>query len=157
MLCRQGKLEQASAHYIEALRLNPGYGDAHDNLGEVLCRQGKFADASAHFAEALRLNPDDSEAHDNRAKLMAACPLAEYRDGNKAVEFATRACELTEWKNPGFLDTLAAAHAQAGDFAAAETWQTTAISLLPDERKKDDYRSRLMLYQARKPYRLPGK
>ena len=85
--------------------------------------------------------------------IMAACPEAKFRDGKRAVEFATRACELTKWKNPSFLDTLAAAHAEAGDFDAAVTWQTRAIELLTDERQKDDYRSRLVLYQAKKPYR----
>ena len=68
-------------------------------------------------------------------------------------QFATRACELTKWKNPRFLNTLAAAQAEAGDFDAAVKSQERAIELLTDERQKDDYRSRLVLYQAKKPYR----
>jgi len=153
VLDSQGKLEAAATHYAEALRLNPGHADAHNNLGVVLFRQGKYEAAAAQYTEALRLNPGDGGACNNRAMIMAACPEAKYRDGERAVEFATRACELTEWKMPGFLDTLAAAYAEAGDFDAAVTWQTRAIGCLTDERKKDDYRSRLVLYQARKPYR----
>ena len=91
-------------------------GMAHGNLGPALYREGKFEGAAAHFAEAARLNPRDGNAYNNHAMIMAACPDAKYRDGKKAVEAATRACELTQWKKPDFLDTLAAAYAEAGDF-----------------------------------------
>ncbi len=84
---------------------------------------------------------------------MAACPEAKFRDGKKAIQLSTLACELTRWKNPVVLDTLAAAQAEAGDFAAAVKWQLSAIERLPDERQKTDYRSRLALYQAKQPYR----
>jgi tetratricopeptide (TPR) repeat protein len=153
VLFDQGRLEEASSHYALALRLDPEYGDAHNNLGEVLSRQGNYAEALAHFEEAERQSPGNVEADRNRAKVMAACPDAKYRDGRRAVALATRACEVTGWKKPEFLDTMAAACAEAGDFDAAVSWQTKAIELLPDERQQDDYRARLRLYQARKPYR----
>ncbi len=54
---------------------------------------------------------------------------------------------------PGTLDTLAAAYAEAGDFDAAVRWQARAIELLGDESARDRFRSRLELYRARKPYR----
>ena len=119
VLYTQGKYEAAAAHFTEALRLNPDYADAHNNLGTILSRQGRYAEAVAHFAEAIRLRPDDPNAYNESAMIMAACPEAKFRDGKRAVEFATRACELTEWKNPQVLDTLAAAQAEAGDFDAA--------------------------------------
>ena len=89
--------------------------------------------------------------------IWAAAPEAKYRDGPRAVESATLACELTGWKDPGLLDTCAAAHAEAGDFESAVKWQTRAIDLLTDVRRIEDYRSRLKLYQARQPYRLSSK
>ena len=109
--------------------------------------------AAAHYAQALRLNPNYGEAHNNLAVIMATCPEARYRDGGKAVESATRACELTNWKDPRCLSTLGAAYAESGDFDAAITWQIRAIEFLSAERKKVDYRSRLALYRAKKPYR----
>jgi len=153
VLYSQGKLKEAATHYALALRLNPGYAEAHNNLGLVLSRQGKYEAAAAQYREALRLNPGDGDAYNNHAMIMAACPQAKYRDGKRAVESATRACELTEWKQSNFLNTLAAAYAEAGDFDAAVTWQKRAIEFLMDEGKKYDYRSRLVLYQARMPYR----
>ena len=158
VLSRQGKFAEAMAHYAEALRINPGYAGAYNNLGLVCSRQGKFAEATAHYTQALRFNPEDDKAHNNLAMILAACPEAAYRDGPKAVESATRACTLTDWEKPEYLDTLAAAAAEVGDFDAAVAWQARAIALLSDEQQRDDYRSRLALYQAKKPYRerFPG-
>ncbi len=85
--------------------------------------------------------------------IMAACPEAKFRDGKGAVALATRACELTNWKDTRFLNTLAVAQAEAGDFDAAVNSQNRAIELLTDTRQQDDYRSRLVLYQAKRPYR----
>ena len=62
------------------------------------------------------------------------------------------ACELTAHRVPGYLDTLAAAHAEAGQFDDAIRWQEKAIELVEAE-KKADYESRLVLYRAGKPYR----
>ena len=82
-------------------------------------------------------------------------PRAKQGDGKSAVEFATRACQLTQWKDPAYLDTLAAAHAESGDFDPAVKWQTKAIGLLTDRRETEDYRTRLKLYQEKKPYHGP--
>ena len=66
---------------------------------------------------------------------------------------AIEACELTRWKQAYCLETLAAGSAEVGDFAAAVKWQTKAIELETDAKLKEEYRSRLKLYQERKPFR----
>jgi protein O-mannosyl-transferase len=157
----QGNFAEAAAHYDEVARLNPGSAGAHNRLGMVLARQGNFAEAAAHYDQAIRLNPDDAGSLNNCAMMWAACPEAKYRDGKRAVEAATHACKLAGWKQPDFLDTLSAAYAETGDFDAAVRWQSKAIEFLVHEREKEkgDYRSRLLLYQAKKPYRetSPGR
>ncbi len=62
------------------------------------------------------------------------------------------ASELTKWKNSIIPDTLAAAQEEAGDFDAPVKTQLRAIELLTDEQQRDDYRSRLGLYRAKRPY-----
>src|SRR6202167_1037861 len=64
-LADQGKLDEAIAHYSEALRIKPDYADAHNNLGAALADQGKVDEAIAHYSEALRIKPDYADAHDN--------------------------------------------------------------------------------------------
>jgi Flp pilus assembly protein TadD len=150
---RQGAIAAAESHYAEALRLDPRSIESQVNLGAILAGRGDVAGALGHYAEALRLDPDHAEANNNLAMILAACPDPKYRDGPRAVAIATRACERSAWQEPGTLDTLAAAYAEAGDFAAAVRWQTQAIALLGDESARDRYRSRLELYRARKPYR----
>jgi tetratricopeptide (TPR) repeat protein len=66
-----GRESDAVAHYLEALRINPGFVDAHDNLGLVLASQGRTAEAIVHYAEALRLNPKDAAAHNNLGSVLA--------------------------------------------------------------------------------------
>jgi hypothetical protein len=60
---------------------------------------------------------------------------------------------LSAWKVPNNIGTLSAACSEAGDFDAAVKWQSKAIKLLTDEKEKEDFRSRLKLYQEKKPYR----
>jgi Flp pilus assembly protein TadD len=84
--------------------------------------------------------------------LQATCPDDAFRDGAQAVKNATKACELTDWKIYEDLGTLAAAYAEAGDYGEAAKWDEKALELAPAG-EKDDYRSRLALCKANKPYR----
>lgn len=69
------------------------------------------------------------------ASLRATCPDEKHRNGQQAVEYATKACELTAWKNGGWIDSLAAAYAEAGDFDKAVEWQQKGMDLAPPTRK----------------------
>ena len=75
------------------------------------------------------------------------------RDGTRAIESASRACELSGWKDANDIDTLAAAYAEAGDFDAAVKWQTKANALYADAGDKATGQERLKLYRENKPYR----
>jgi hypothetical protein len=55
----------------------------------------------------------------NLAWWLAAGSDPSYRDGPRAVELAQRACELTAFKQPVMIGTLAAAYAEAGRFSEA--------------------------------------
>jgi tetratricopeptide (TPR) repeat protein len=111
--------------------------------------------ALADFLRAQELDPKDPGAENSLAWLFATCPEAKFRDGKKAVEHATKACELSGWKKPYFLDSLAAAYAEAGEFPQAVKWQQKAVDS-PEAFSKDDLaeaKLRLKLYEKGKPYR----
>ena len=109
--------------------------------------------AIADLNEAIRLEGGNAWSHNSLAWVCATCPEARYRDGKRAVASATRACELSEWKEAYMLGTLAAACAEAGDFDAAVKWQTKANALFSDDSDKAKGAAWLKLYRARKPYR----
>jgi len=71
-LAAQGQMDQAIAHYGEALRLQPDLAETHNILGVALAAQGKMDQAMAQYAEALRLKPDLAEAHNNLGLALAA-------------------------------------------------------------------------------------
>lgn len=155
----RGNVHSASGDYIraiedfnEAIRLDPQESISYNNRGNARYFLKLYDKALADFAEAIRLDPTDPVAYNSRAVLRAACPDEKYRDGKQAVEDATKACELTEWKDGEVIETLAAAHAEAGDFAKAIDWQKHAIEMA-DENERADLQARLELYQAGKPYR----
>jgi protein O-mannosyl-transferase len=67
----EGRLDEAIAHYREALRISPQFAFAQNNIGSALMQKGQLDDAIAHFHEALRLNPDYPEALNNLGIALA--------------------------------------------------------------------------------------
>jgi len=155
----KGEYDKAIADFGEAIRLDPKYAMAYNNRGGAWYAKGAYDKAIADFGEAIRLDPKLAPAYNCRAWLWATCPDEKYRDGKKAVDSATRACELTDWKDTLLFDTLAAACAEAGDFDAAVEWQEKALGLLTkgNEQYRKDFDARLTLYRAKKPYREESK
>jgi len=151
-----GDYAGALKDYGQAVRLNPQDADAYADRGSVWALQGKYESALHDYRDALRLDPQCAAAYNNLAWLQATCPDENYRDGKKAVENATQACQHTEWKDSARLDTLAAGYAESGDFDSAQKWEEKAVELAADA-DKESYRAHLALYQAGKPCRAEAK
>lgn len=115
-----------------------------------------------------------------RASLRATCPDAAFRDGKAAVADGKRACDMVKWKYADYIDTLAAACAESGDFDSAVRYEQQAIDLnrsgKDDSIQKTDYPGgnklavkmaeiaqqslpgylkRLELYKQHRPYHAP--
>jgi Tfp pilus assembly protein PilF len=145
--------DRALADYSAALRLDPGQADAYVNRGAAWAAKGEYDRALADYSAALRLDPEYADAYNNRAWLWATCPDAKHRDGKRAVASATRACELSGWKEAAHIGSVAAASAEAGEFEAAVKWQSQANERYADAGDEKKGEERLRLYRVRRPYR----
>jgi tetratricopeptide (TPR) repeat protein len=114
----------------------------------------EYDKAIADYTEAIKLDPKDARPHERLAWVLATAAKDELRDGKKAVDYAKKACELTDWKKPDYLATLSAAFAESGDFKEAVKWQTKALEAPELEQDKaEEYRQRLKMLQEGKPCR----
>ena len=124
---------------------------ARSDLSRSLISLFRYAgQGSPHARHHIRSLRDDGAS---LAWLFAVSPDPRLRDVKKALDLATKACELTKWSNPGFLDTLAAAYAEAGDFAEAIRWAEKTLAMTPSaDPAISGMRDRLALYQKNTAY-----
>jgi tetratricopeptide (TPR) repeat protein len=152
-----GQRKEALDDFNRAIQLDPMRADLFRDRGQVYAMEGQWQQSLADLDTALRLDPGDVEAHVSRAWTLATCSDAKLRDGAKAVTSATRACELTQWKSPRPLATLAAAFAETGDFGGAVQMQRKAIEVTPEKDPVHDYyEACLDRYRAKKPWHRIG-
>jgi uncharacterized protein (TIGR02996 family) len=126
-----------------------------------------YGEALADYAEITRLAPDDPQAYNDQAWIWATCPNFQFRDGARAVESAQRAVELDGsgdalvFDNNGsskgtgsvaFKETLAAAHAENGDFESAVATLDEALAVA-DKSDQPRLFLRRKLFQSKHPYR----
>lgn len=145
--------EKAVEDFSAVVSLNPKAADAWNNRGYNRNLLGQFPEALSDYNEALRLAPEYALALVNRSWLLSTCPDESLRNGDKAVESANKACELTGYKDPAGLKALAAAFAEAGNFDKAIGWQEKALELLPEDQRAGE-REVLELYRDHKPMRV---
>jgi len=71
VLIKQGKRDEAIAHYLEALRIRPNYGDAYFNLGLAHFLQGMPEEAIGYYYSSLKIKPDCPKTHYNLANALS--------------------------------------------------------------------------------------
>ena len=147
-----GQFAAAIQDLSACLQLNPDDALAANNRGVSYFLVGQYAQAEADLSRTTVSFPQFASAWKNFAWMRATCPEDRYRDGAESVQMATHALELVHWDQPQWLEVLAAAYAECGDFAAAVEWQQKALAALTVESDSPAAR-RLWLYQSQTPFR----
>ncbi len=145
---------EAIRRFTRALEIDQDNFPCRRGRSDAAISIGDHPAALADLEKALALEPDDSGVLNNLAWLLATSPDDDLRDGKRAIELATQACEGTDWEEAHIISTLAAAYAEAGDFANARKYSKQAV----DQGGKSDevaeqLAAELASYEAAKPWR----
>ncbi|MBI3538968.1 MAG: tetratricopeptide repeat protein [Candidatus Eisenbacteria bacterium] len=152
-----GRSDEAIGHFRAAVTLAPGDPALQYRLGVALLIARRGAEAIDPLRRAIVLRPDGIEALHTLAWVRATAADAALRDTAEAITLARRAVALTNGDDPRVLDTMAAAEASVGRFAAALASEHQALdraAALPDS-VAAGMRERLRLYRSGHPYREP--
>ncbi|HEY3393903.1 MAG TPA: tetratricopeptide repeat protein [Lacipirellulaceae bacterium] len=148
-----GRLDEAIAHYDAAVQLAPDDSYAVVSRADLLTDMGRYVDANAQYDHAIELDPQSVYAYSGSAWLLATCPDGTVRNPALAIERAKKSIQLSGKKDALNFDTLAAAQAAAGNFAAAVQTLRQAIELAEAD-ERDVYQDRLAMYEHAQPYRI---
>lgn len=120
---------------------SPMKPDGYVSRGTSYLLMHKRQEAASDYERAIQLGSSDFTCYNNLAVIRSTSTNTVLCNGKEAVKLATRACELTGWKNWGCTAGLASAFAEAGDFDSAIKYEREAISMpgmLPLEREEED-------------------
>ena len=88
VLDRSGRSEEAFTEFSTAIKLDPNFVSARNNLGRMFAEHGKTAEAIAEFERVLKSDPTHVQAHYNLGALYS-----DAGDFAKAAEHFARARE----------------------------------------------------------------
>lgn len=141
--------DKAITNATRAIELQRTHARSYRTRGLSRRAKGDDSSAIADFEQAIRFDPHGSDGYKWLAWVLATSNDRNLRDGKRALELATRACELADWNDYDCLDTIAAAYAQSGDFENAVKYGTQAFELAPAS-GREFIGKRLEFYKAGK-------
>ncbi len=105
--------------------------------------------------QAVESDADYSGLLNNLSWVLSTSPNEELRDGERALELALKAAEVSKYEAPHILSTLAAAYAELGDFENARKWSAKAVELGEKEGNEqlEQLKQELESYKQNQPWR----
>ncbi|GLS83357.1 tetratricopeptide repeat protein [Paraferrimonas haliotis] len=148
-------LAKAQHWYHKLLATEPQW--ASFQLGFIFASGGIGVERNCGKAIDYFSRVENPAAQNNLVWLLATCPEAKHRDGERAVALG-KALLAENGDNATGLDNLAAAYAEVGDFSNAVLTQRRAIEFAQqaptqDSQLIEELESRLDNYLASQPYR----
>jgi len=123
-----------------------GNAEAQYKYSGILSQYGKKAEEMSWLKKAA--SQQHLPAMNTLAWNLATDLDDTVRDGNEAVKLAEKVCQMDNWKDPQYIDTLAAAYAEVERWNDAVKIQSLAITKLGTEsaETKASFESRLKQY-----------
>lgn len=146
-----GNLQEALVDYERLIAARPDTPEVYICRSHVLAGLKDWERAVKGMREAQSRIPDQPEIMDFLALLLAACPDEAMRRPLEAIALANKTCEITDWKEPAYIETLAIAHAANGDFPKAVELTEKAVALA-DPELASQLKNNLEKFRDRKPY-----
>ena len=147
------EFDKAIADFDAAIRLDPKNAPAYNARGRVWEERGRSRQGGRRFRQG---DPPRIPIARRQWGAWRGCgrpaPTTTFAMARPRWTLASKACELSHWKDFNALEALAAGCAESGLFGEAVQWQTKAIELAPAT-DKAELQTRLDLYKAHKTYR----
>jgi arylsulfatase A-like enzyme/Flp pilus assembly protein TadD len=154
-----GELGEAEQSLRAAADLEPCGEKPHIKLANLLAVRGRYAEQIRVLSEALERCPDVQAFKNDYAYVRATSPDPSVRDGFEALRIALEVTLGENSSNPAFLDTLAAAYAENGEFDKAVETSRQALEVLSRREMPEEavalFRDHLASFEAGRPVRDP--
>jgi tetratricopeptide (TPR) repeat protein len=151
-----GDFSTAVPQLAYALLLRPDSSEIAQKLRKAIEFAVKAPNAREQLANIAFAPPDSPPLLEKLAWTFATHPDSAMRSGQRAVELANRACQLTDGKQAELVVTLAVAYAEDGKFDKAIETAENALALARADRNATtiDFIEKLIAsLQNQQPYR----
>lgn len=151
-LHRLGRYQESLNDLNRSIQIAPQNPETLTHRGNIYAELGDYAQAIRDFDQALRIDHEYADGYRSVAWLLATCPNPQYRNPQKALSAAQKGSEYSPPGDPFMLEAMAAAYANAGQFAPAVRYQREAIAMAPAG-FAHQFSARLALYERKQPFR----
>ena len=152
LLRRSGRPGDAMAQYTRVAQIDPAIFEAPFGQAMVLVSEGRWPAARDQLLDGIAQYPSAPAFPLALARVLAAAPDSQVRDGRRALAVMERLSEEQQRMDLG--ETLAMALAEVGRFDEAAALQREAIEAAPAEIAQR-MAANLALYESGQPCRTP--
>ncbi|MDZ8117688.1 tetratricopeptide repeat protein [Pontiella agarivorans] len=123
----ENHLDAAAFHFKKFLQKRPKVTVARTKLASIYYMQGKQHESAVQYEMILDEDPENISALLLLSKIYATSANPQIAHPERAITLSKRGCELTVYKQPVYLDSLAVAYASAGRYSDAVTMSEKAL------------------------------
>ena len=155
---KRGDPAEAERLLAASLSIDPCTASPRATLAYLAAQRSDHGRHLQLLKEGIDQCPPEDGILNNYAYALATNPKQEHRDGDEALRIAKQITQGDEGNRHDYLDTLACAHAEVGDFAGAIRVGERALALLDapgDPKLIEESKAHLEQFRAGRPVREP--